>query len=320
MPILDMPLEELKKYQGSSPCPDDIDLFWNKALTEMQTIDPDVNLQDSLFQVSYAKCYDMTFTGIDNARIYAKLVKPGRNKEKSPAVIKFHGYSMNSGDWTALLPYAAAGFTIASMDCRGQGGKSEDIGGVKGNTLNGHIIRGLQEGPVKLLYRSIFCDCAQLAGIVMDMEDVDEKRVGCFGGSQGGALSLACASLEPRIKRVATVCAFLCDYKRVWDMDLDKKAYQEIQDWFRRFDPTHCKEDEFFNTLSYIDIQNLVHRIQGELLMFTGLMDDMCPPSTQFAAYNKVTSKKGMVVYPDFGHEELPGSNDRIFQFIMGLQ
>lgn len=319
MPVLDMPLEKLKKYQGSSPKPDDLDLFWNKAIAEMKAVDSNVILQESLFQAPFAKCYDMTFTGIGGARIYTKLVKPIGNKEKKPAVIKFHGYSMNSGDWTALMPYAAAGFTVASMDCRGQGGRSDDVGGVKGNTLYGHIIRGLEAGPSKLLYRSIFCDCAQLAGIVMDMDDVDEKRVGCFGGSQGGALALACASLEPRINRVAAVCAFLCDYKRVWDMDLDKKAYQEIQDWFRRFDPTHCREEEFFHTLSYIDMQNLVHRIQGDLLMFTGLMDDMCPSSTQFAAYNKVTSIKDMVIYPDFGHEELPGADDKIFQFMLGL-
>jgi|GEM_PF-2913200 len=32
---------------------------------------------------------------------------------------------------------------MAAMDCRGQGGSSEDSGGVKGNTLCGHIIRGL---------------------------------------------------------------------------------------------------------------------------------------------------------------------------------
>ena len=319
MPLIDMPLEELKTYMGISPEPDDIDTFWDKALAEMKAADPQISIEESEFKAPYAECYDMTFTGMGGARIYAKLIKPIIPKGKSPAVIKFHGYTMDSGDWIALLPYAAAGFTVASMDCRGQGGKSEDVGGVRGNTLHGHIIRGLEEGPEKLLYRSIFCDAAQLAGIVMDMDDVEEKRVGCYGGSQGGALALACASLEPRINRVASIEPFLSDYRRVWDMDLDKKAYQEIQDWFRRFDPTHEREDEFFRTLSYIDVKNIVHRIDGELLMLTGLMDDMCPPSAQFAAYNHVTSKKDMVLFPDFGHEELPRAYDRVFRFMMGM-
>jgi cephalosporin-C deacetylase len=50
-----------------------------------------------------------------------------------------------------------------------------------------------------------------------------------------------------------------------------------------------------------------------------GLMDTICPPSSQFAAYNKITATKSMTIYPDFGHEGLPGHSDRIFEFMMGL-
>ena len=53
--------------------------------------------------------------------------------------------------------------------------------------------------------------------------------------------------------------------------------------------------------------------------MPVGLMDNICPPSTQFAAYNKIQSCKEMLIYPDFGHEGLPGANDRIFDFMAGL-
>jgi cephalosporin-C deacetylase len=55
------------------------------------------------------------------------------------------------------------------------------------------------------LFRQIFLDTAQLARIVMDMPEVDENRVGAMGGSQGGGLTLACAALEPRIKKAAPV-------------------------------------------------------------------------------------------------------------------
>ena len=53
--------------------------------------------------------------------------------------------------------------------------------------------------------------------------------------------------------------------------------------------------------------------------MFTGLMDTICPPSSQFAAYNKITAKKDIVIYPDFTHEPLPGQLDRTFNFMRGL-
>ena len=63
----------------------------------------------------------------------------------------------------------------------GQGGLSEDRGGVFGNTLEGHIIRGLDDpNPDNLLFRDIFLDTTMLARIVMDMPFVDKNRVGAW--------------------------------------------------------------------------------------------------------------------------------------------
>jgi cephalosporin-C deacetylase len=217
------------------------------------------------------------------------------------------------------LGYAALGYTVAALDCRGQGGLSEDVGGVRGGTLRGHIVRGLNDAPEKLMYRQIFLDTAQLARIVLNMPDVDETRVGATGNSQGGGLTLACAALEPRIKLAAPVFPFLCDYQRVWKKELAKQAYLELDEYFRRFDPLHEREQEIFTQLGYIDVQHLAPRIRAEVMMAVGLMDDVCPPSTQFAAYNKIQSKKSLRVYPDFRHENLPGNSDAVFRFMSRL-
>jgi cephalosporin-C deacetylase len=320
MPILDFPLSKLKTYKGINPKPKDFDAYWEKALKEMRSLNPRVELKPNhVLHAPYADCFDMTWTGVGGARIHAKLLKPKHASKPHPALCVFHGYSMSSGDWSDKLPYVAAGFTVAAMDCRGQGGLSEDSGGVKGNTLNGHIIRGLDDKPEKMLYRQIFLDTAQMARIVMDMPDVDAKRVGATGGSQGGGLTLACAALEPRIARAAPIYPFLSDYQRVWEMDLAKHAYDELQQYFRRFDPTHAREKEIFTKLGYIDNQHLAPRIKAQVLMAVGLMDEICPPSTQFAAYNKIRSKKEMVILPDYGHEHLPEFGDRVFNFMMGM-
>lgn len=320
MPILDMPLAELKTYQGRSPCPDDIDRFWDDALAEMNAVDPQVELIPADFSAPNAKCFDLYFTGVGRARIHAKYVRPAAPAiAPHPAVLEFHGYTAGSGDWAGKLSWASAGYSIAALDCRGQGGSSEDSGHVKGPTHNGHIIRGLSESPDKLLFRQIFLDTAQLARIVMSFDEVDETKVGATGGSQGGALTLACAALEPSINRAAPAFPFLCDYRRVWEMDMDQHAYSELREYFRHFDPTHAKEDEIFHKLGYIDIQNLAKRIRAQVLLGCGLIDNICPPSTQFAAYNKITSKKDVIIYPDFGHEGLPGFTDRVFEFMMQM-
>ncbi|HRJ72850.1 MAG TPA: acetylxylan esterase, partial [Terrimicrobiaceae bacterium] len=179
--------------------------------------------------------------------------------------------------------------------------------------------RGLADAPEKLLFRSIFLDTVQLARVVMGFEEVDPARVGTYGGSQGGALSIACASLVPQIKRCVSVFPFLSDYKRVWEMDLAKDAYAELKAFFRFYDPRHEREEEIFTRLGYIDVKNLAPRIKAESLLGLSLVDTICPPSTQFAVYNNIPAKKDAVIYPDFGHEGLPGFNDRAFDFLLGL-
>lgn len=316
----DMPLEELSRYQGTNPKPADFDAYWDAALAEMQAVDPQVEIiPDEDFQTPFATCSHLWFTGVGGARIHARLLQPKNAAESHPAVLMFHGYRCDAGGWHDKLGYVAAGYTVAALDCRGQGGLSEDVGGVTGNTNNGHIIRGLEQGADKLLYRSIFLDTAQLARIVMAMDDVDSDRVGTVGGSQGGALALVCAALETRIKRVVSLHPFLCDYQRVWEMDLAKDAYGELSEFFRRKDPQHKRAPEFFSRLGYIDVQHHAGRIQADVLFGATLADTICPPSTQFAAYNKITSGKSIEVYPDFGHEPPPGFWDNTFKFMMEL-
>ena len=321
MPLIDKPLSELQSYQGLNPRPADFDAYWDASLAEMAAVDPRVELlPSSVISPKIAECFDLWFTGVGGARVHAKYLRPRGATGRCPAVLQFHGYTGNSGDWFDKLAYVSQGYCVAMLDCRGQGGLSEDAGSVKGNTLRGQVIRGLDDpDSSKLLFRSIFLDTAQLARIVIGFPEVDPTRVGAMGGSQGGALTIACAALEPRIKLAASVFPFLCDYRRVWEMDLAKDVYEELRTYFRFFDPLHERENEVFTKLGYIDIQFLAPRIRGEVLMFTGLMDVVCPPSTQFAVYNKIKSRKQMVIYPDFGHEGLPGQGDKSFKFMQGL-
>jgi cephalosporin-C deacetylase len=321
MPLtFDMPYEELQTYRGCNPLPADFDAFWDRGLAEMRAVDPQIEIVPAEFQAPYAECSHLYFTGVGGARIHAKLLRPRNAAAPHPALLQFHGYSGDSGDWSRKLGYVALGYTVAALDCRGQGGLSEDKGGVHGWTLRGHIVRGLDDpDPDKLLFRQIYLDTAQLAGIVMAMPDVDPNRVGATGRSQGGGLTLACVGLEPRIKRAFPSFPFLCDYKRVWDIDLAKDAYAELREWFRWKDPLHQHEVDVFTRLGYIDVQFLAPRIRSEVKMAVGLMDQICPPSSQFAAYNKITSPKSLVVYPDFGHEDLPGELDHTFQFMAQL-
>ena len=208
---------------------------------------------------------------------------------------------------------------MVMMDSRGQGGPSDDMGGATGSTYSTPFIRGIDDVPEKMYQTNLFLDTAILAKIIMSLDFVDENRVGCFGGSQGGGLSIACAALVPQISKCFAVYPYLSDYKRVWDMDLDKGAYEGIRYYLRKFDPLHEREDEIFTKLGYVDIQHMAKRIKADVIMATGLMDVTCPPSTQFAMYNKLTCNKKVLIYPDYGHEGIIDMADRIFEFMAAL-
>ena len=316
MPVLDMPLAELVNYQGRNPKPTDFDAFWDAGVSEAASLQTDPEFRPNPFAQHVASAYDLFFTGTGGSRVHAKVLVPKNLSEKAPAILHFHGYSGRSPDWSELLNYAGAGFVIAAMDCRGQAGQSEDTVATLGPTLNGHIIRGLSDAdPTRMYYRNVFLDTAILARIVMGMPEVDASKVGATGGSQGGGLACACAALVPSIRRLTAWYPFLSDYQRVWEMDLDQHAYAELRTYFRNFDPRHHREEKIFGQLGYIDVHHLAPRIQADSLMFVGLLDNVTPPSTVYAVFNGIPSRKEMVVFPDFGHENLPGASDLAFEF-----
>lgn len=321
MPLVDMPLEQLKEYKGINAKPADFDEYWDNNLRLADEVDTAVELIPYDFKNPVADCYDMYFTGTGNARVHAKLTVPKKHNGNCPAVLHFHGYTGRTNDFFGdYLSYAAAGFVVAALDCRGQGGLSHELGeGVNGNVIIGQIPLGIDGGKENLLFKHIFLDTYLLSKIVKALPYVDETRIGAYGGSQGGALTVACAALDPDIKMLSPTYPWLSDYRRVWNMDLAKAAYNSITEYFRRYDPCHEKEDEFFETLGYIDIHHLAPRIKGKMLMHTGLMDVICPPSTQFAVYNNATCEKQMVIYPDYGHEGIPYTGEKTYSFLCEL-
>ena len=319
MPLVDMPLEELKVYTGKNPCPADFDEFWNARLAEIEKLDYNVEFVKADYPSAVADMYDMYFTGTMGARIHCRFAKPKNIEGKVPAVINFHGLSGSAEARYTQLGYVSQGYVFVAMDTRGQGGYSEDLGGATGSTYSTPFIRGIDDVPEKMYQTNAFLDTAILAKIIMGLDYVDETRVGCYGGSQGGGLSIACAALVPEVSKCFAVYPYLSDYKRVWEMDLDKDAFEGLRYYFRKFDPMHEREDEIFTKLGYVDIQNFAKRIKADVVMATGLMDTIVPPSTQFAMYNKLTCNKKSLIYPDYAHEGIIDMGDRIFEFMATL-
>ena len=108
MPLtFDFPLEKCKSYKGTNPRPADFDAFWDRAIEEMNAVLPEVEMVRAEFRARGAECFHLYFTGVGGARIHAKFLRPEKSAGPHPAVLMFHGYSYDSGDWSDKLAYVS---------------------------------------------------------------------------------------------------------------------------------------------------------------------------------------------------------------------
>lgn len=317
MPMIDLPLEQLQQYRGTNPCPSDFDDFWRERVQEAQDVLLQYEIKESNVS-GYEAChyYELTFVGITGAKRYAKYIRPNR-KEELPVILQFHGYPGSSRSFFEQTSFAGMGFAVIAMDCPGQGGNSDDLGGRCGTTVAGHLVNGLDDEASKMYYVQLAQDMCILCRVVQQLNGIDQTRIYANGASQGAGLALMCSALNPIIKRCAALYPFLSDYQRVWEMDLDAIAYEGIRYYFRWFDPMHQRLDKIFTKLGYIDVHNFAHLINVPILFGTGLMDTICPPSTQFAIYNQLNCPKRHVIFPDYTHEEISAFDDLLIDFFL---
>ena len=107
------------------------------------------------------------------------------------------------------------------------------------------------------------------------------------------------AGLVPTVSAALPDVPFLCHYRRATEIT-DAFPYNEIS----RYCKLHrSKLDTVFNTLAYFDGLNFAYRAKSPSLFSTGLMDETCPPSTVFAAYNYYGGPKQIKVWPYNHHE-----------------
>jgi cephalosporin-C deacetylase-like acetyl esterase len=269
----------------------DFDNYWMRAKRELAAVDPQFKVMkiDSLCTAK-RNIYLVEMRSLGNILIrgwYSVPVKPG----KYPAIMQVQGYSS-----TIIPPYVDYGDDIIGfgLNIRGHGNSKDDVN----PGFPGYLQYFLNDKEL-YIYRGAYMDCVRGVDFLFSRPEVDTTRVAVEGASQGGALTYATAALNnTRIKVCAPQVPFLSDFR----------DYFKVASWpaneFVTYVEVDKKQtwDQVFTTLSYIDIKNLAQWIKCPMIMGVGLVDNVCPPHINFAAYNQVKTEKNYIVYPTSGH------------------
>ncbi|WP_300682870.1 alpha/beta fold hydrolase [Nocardioides sp.] len=306
MPQFDLPLETLREYRSERTAPADFDDFWASTLGELSSVPLDVTLTPHPLGLTAITAYDVSFTGFGGQRINGFLLRPATEvaPDPVPVVVQYLGYGDGTGsplDWLAL---PAAGFATLVMDTRGQGARARRAGhtGDEGGSNSAHVEGFLTKGVLDredYYYRRVFTDAVRAVAAAATIEGLDADRIAVLGTSQGGGIALAAGALAPGVKAVVTNVPFLCHYSRAASIT-DSAPYRELT-WF--LGNHRAQADQALATLDYFDGVNFAARATAPALFSVALMDDVCPPSTVFAAFNAYTAAKEIEVYPFNKHE-----------------
>jgi cephalosporin-C deacetylase len=215
----------------------------------------------------------------------------------------YDGYGGGRGLPHEWLFWVTVGYRVLVMDTRGQGGgfrlsDTPDGNYPRGPQTPGFLTSGINDKN-DYYYRRVFVDAVAFVEAAKQLPGVDPDRVIVAGGSQGGGIALAAASLANGVFAAIPDVPFLCNYRRATEM-VDTYPYHEITLYCR----IHRNEiDLVFNTLSYFDCMNLVTRANCPALISVGLHDPICPPDTIFAMKNHYAGRAEMKVYEFNTHE-----------------
>jgi len=308
MAFFDMPLAELRRYAPPRVEPDDFDAFWQATLDEARAhpLAPQFSPVD--YGLRTVDTFDVTFNGYGGEPIKGWLLLPHYRDRPLPCVVEYVGYGGGRGfplDW---LLWSSAGYAHLIMDTRGQGSdwSPGDTADPEPSNSNPHypgfMTRGILD-PHTYYYRRVFTDAVRAVEAARAHQAIDAGRIALTGGSQGGGIALATAALSPEISIVMPDVPFLCLFRRATEIT-DARPYGEIG----RYCHVHRdKIETVFATLAYFDAVNFATRSTAHALFSVGLMDEVCPPSTVFAAYNHFAGPKEIEVW-HYNHHEGGGA------------
>jgi cephalosporin-C deacetylase len=301
--FVDLPLEELRRYRPEVAEPADFDAFWADELATARAHGGDPEFAPHATPLTFADVSDVTFPGHGGDPVRGWLLVPHELTAGAALVVEYIGYGGGRGHPLDWIAYAAAGHPYLVMDTRGQGGDwrsadTPDPGDAGAPSSPGFMTRGIAD-PRGYYYTRLYVDAVRAVDAARAHPVAAGRPLVTAGASQGGALALAAGQLAGGVAGTLADVPFLAHMRRAVEIT-DARPFGELIEYCSvRSD----RVDRVFETIAYIDAVNHARRATAPALFSVGLIDEVTPASTVFAAYNHYGGSKEIAVYAFNGHE-----------------
>lgn len=287
-----------EKIRPYTQIPADFGDFWNKNKAELAKL-PLIYTKELVkeYCTDQMDCYLVKLQVNERGQaIYGYLFYPKHAKEAScPVVLCPPG----AGIKTIKEPlrhkyYAEHGCIRFEIEIHGLNPKMptedfKDISNAFNGKENGYLNNGLDNRDNYYMKR-VYMACIRSIDLLVSLPEWDGRNVVVQGGSQGGALALVAAGLDPRV----TAC--IANHPALSDMAGYMAGRAGGYPHFFRV--AGMDTPDKLNTMAYYDVVNFARSIKVPTRMTWGYNDDVCPPTTSYAVYNVLQCPKEALITP----------------------
>jgi cephalosporin-C deacetylase-like acetyl esterase len=287
--------------------PTDFSQFWDNAKAEAAKIPFDTKM--TLLPDRCTEKVNVYHVSIQNfqrgTRLYGILCVP-KKEGKYPALLTVPGAGVRA--YRGNIAMAERGFITLDIGIHGIPVIMEDY---IYNDLGAGALRGYQNYNLddrdRFYYKRVYLGCVRANDFLVSLPQFDGTNLAVTGGSQGGALSIVTAGLDPRVKWLAAYYPALCD--------VTGYLHGRAGGWPHYFDKGNIafnnKKDKI-ETCGYYDVVNFARIVKIPGLYTWGYNDETCPPTSMYAAYNVISAPKALYLALETGHWTFPEQNEKM--------
>jgi len=300
-----------EKIQPTVQMPTDFESFWSNAKTALSKIPFDV--KSTLLPekcTEKVNVYHVSLQNIGNSRVYGILCVPKADGHY-PAVLEVPGAGVRG--YTGNISLAEKGVITLQIGIHGLPVMLDPL--VYTSLWQGALSRywnnGLDDRD-QFYYKRVYLGCIRANDFLVSLPQFDQKNLAVQGASQGGALSIVTASLDPRIKYLSSFYPALSDmtgylFGRAggWPHYLDSINY------------TVNATKEKLKVIPYYDVVNFAKKLKVPGIYSWGFNDETCPPTSIFAVYNSISAPKDNYIAQDTGHWTYKEQQDYVGQWLL---